>query len=64
MSFSDASLVGMACEKCGTMIKTGRFCENCKQKMGNAFENTIKAPDVEIIKKKKEAARMHFLDNN
>ena len=64
LSFSDASLVGMACEKCGALIKTGRFCDDCKQKMGNAFESTIKAPDVEIIKKKKEAARMHFLDSN
>lgn len=64
LSFSDSSLVGLNCEGCGTMIKMGRFCDECKMKLGNALSNSIRTPEAPAYQKKqKESARMRFLDN-
>lgn len=41
LEFSDDSLIGIACEKCGATIKSGRFCEKCKGEMVGAFKNAI-----------------------
>lgn len=32
LAFSDDAQVGLECEGCGKMIRTGRFCETCKAK--------------------------------
>jgi len=64
LTFSESSMVGLECESCGTMIRTGRFCEACKQKLGNSLNSLIEKPKpAEPERKKKEAARMRFLDN-
>lgn len=65
LSFSDSSLVGLNCENCGAMIKTGRFCESCKNSLGNALADSIKPAKQEnpFLKRKKENAKMHFFDN-
>ncbi len=64
LAFSDDSQVGLNCEKCGTLIKTGRFCDQCKMNLGNAFADAIREPQKPAFeKKKKESARMRFLDN-
>lgn len=65
LSFSDASLVGLNCEGCGTLIKTGRFCEACKASLGNSLANSIKrAPEANpFANRQKQSAKMHFLDN-
>lgn len=62
LAFSDASQVGLSCENCGTMIKTGRFCDNCKAKMASDLSSTIKKGTKAEPVKQKESARMRFLD--
>lgn len=63
LEFSDASLVGLACDNCGAMIRSGRFCKNCKDKLANKLGNAFqKAPEPEV-KKTNSSARMRFLDN-
>ena len=52
LSFADDSPVGLECEKCGATIKTGRFCENCKSKLGNDLTSMIRRPDAPKEKKK------------
>lgn len=49
LSFADDSPVGLECEVCGTMIKTGRFCKNCKEKINSNLSTAIKreAPPVQ-----------------
>lgn len=37
LTLSDGSLDGIECENCGALIKTGRFCENCKAKMASTL---------------------------
>ena len=36
---SSATEAGIVCEKCGKPIRTGRFCDKCKENMANAFQN-------------------------
>ncbi len=38
LSFSDDSPITFSCERCGKEIKTGRFCQECKNKMGNKLD--------------------------
>lgn len=63
LSFSDDSSIGLECESCGTLIKTGRFCNLCKDKMVKSFDNAYSKPKVELHKKDpRESAKMRFLD--
>lgn len=66
LSFTENSIAGLECENCGTMIRTGRFCNMCKDKMVNSLGSAYKEPEVEESKKvnaKDSAnARMRFLD--
>ena len=61
---SDASPDGITCEKCGTAIRSGRFCDACKVKMANEFGGaskrsvTVAAPEK---KTNKTGNKMRFL---
>ncbi len=62
--FTDDSTMGIECENCGAMIKSGRFCDKCKAEMSNNLSTLIKKPQVEApVKKKKDGDRMRFLDS-
>lgn len=62
--FTDDSVVGVECESCGKTIKTGRFCEECKNEMAHNFGNMYKREKPEVAKKDpRERARMRFLDS-
>lgn len=63
LAFSDESQVGIECESCGAMIRTGRFCENCKSRMANQLGNLYEKPKPEPPKKQsKDKEKMRFLD--
>ncbi|MCR4651722.1 MAG: helix-turn-helix domain containing protein [Lachnospiraceae bacterium] len=66
--FSDDSLVGLNCEKCGKMIKSGRFCDECKKEMANTFSNAMNSvrhspSNNAPASKDKTSPKMRFLDN-
>lgn len=62
--FSEGSIEGVECENCGTMIRTGRFCEECKMKMKNNLMSALDKPKTPEIKKtEKDRDRMRFLQN-
>lgn len=62
--FTDDSVVGIECEGCGKTIKTGRFCDACKNQMAHGFGSAFRKPVEEAPKKDtREKARMRFLDN-
>ena len=64
LSFSEESPVGLECENCGELIKTGRFCARCKDKMVNNLGNIYKEPQAPKPKKSlSENPKMRFLDN-
>lgn len=62
--FSEGSIEGVECENCGTLIRTGRFCEECKLKMKNNLMSALDKPKTPEIKKtEKDRDRMRFLQN-
>ncbi len=66
LTFSSKSPVGIECEECGKMIRTGRFCDKCKNNMATnlkqmyAMPAAVKKPDA----KGKDKDRMRFLDKS
>ena len=64
LQFSEDSTVGIDCEGCGAMIRSGRFCERCKTSMAKEFGDSIKKPEVpkpEVKKNPKDNPKMRFL---
>ena len=65
LEFSADSPVQIACEKCGEMIRSGRFCEKCKQQMANGFNEAIRPKRGQQVQKpdtqKGGHDRMRFL---
>ena len=62
LEFTEGSGVMLNCESCGTAIRTGRFCEKCKNNMSSALSNAFKKPvEEEPVRKPKESDKMRFL---
>lgn len=65
LEFTSDSPVKLPCENCGEMIRSGRFCEKCKNNMAKNLSNAIEKPKriVEAPKKVQETGnKMRFLD--
>ena len=64
--FSEDSMDGIECEKCGKRIRTGRFCEQCKNNITNNLLGAINNNTNTIAKKNKtvDKNRMRFLQND
>lgn len=67
LEFTSDSLVGIECEICGSMIKTGHFCKECKDdlalKLGRAYDKPI-PEEVKKELKQKKALRILKSSNN
>lgn len=64
LQFSEDSPVQIACEKCGEMIRSGRFCAKCKTDMANGLNNAFrpkKAQPAHPETKKEDRSKMRFL---
>lgn len=63
LQFSDDSPIGIECESCGAIIKTGKYCEACKNKMANSLNDAIKKhePAPEPPKKQPSTNKMRFI---
>ncbi|MBP5152083.1 MAG: flagellar protein [Lachnospiraceae bacterium] len=64
LEFTSDSMVQLVCETCGAQIRTGRFCDKCKNEMANGFQRAIqpqKAPEPQVKKDPRDSARMRFL---
>jgi len=67
LAFSEDSVVGIDCEGCGAIIKTGRFCKACKDKLARRLQDLYPSQRQEKMIKPadhKDQARMRFLDQN
>lgn len=64
LTFSDDSPVGLECEMCGAMVRTGRFCEKCKGAMKTNLTRGIDEPQMpkQPGKKTDSRSRMRYLD--
>lgn len=54
LQFADDSPIRIACEGCGAMIRSGRYCDKCKMEMTNGFKHAI-GQDKKIEPEKKPA---------
>lgn len=64
LAFREGSGCGITCEQCGTMILTGRYCDQCRMKIHNNLSSAIDRRQPEAPKKKdRERDRMRFLQN-
>lgn len=64
LTFSQDSPIGIDCEGCGKMIKSGRYCKDCKNKMINQFGNGKKEVTHNVKKTTADTrGRMRYLDN-
>ena len=66
LSFAEDSMIGLECEGCGTTIKTGRFCKNCKDKLAKGLTNLYptEQPAQQQKGDSKESPKMRFLDKS
>lgn len=60
LSFTDDSLVGLECERCGKLIHSGRFCATCAGGLADAMTDAYKVQQV--ARKKTGAGKMRFLE--
>lgn len=63
LTFTEGSIEGIACESCGKMIRTGRFCDACKINMANHLMSALDSPKKpeEPKKSSHDKDRMRFL---
>ena len=65
LEFSSGVDIGVSCEKCGSPITSGRFCEKCKASMINDLQTAGRRPEPEAPKPEKTQTRenkMRFLN--
>ena len=66
LQFSEDSPVGLNCENCNAMIRSGRFCDKCKLEMTHSLQNMYKSEHKPVEHEKpkdyKDNARMRYLD--
>lgn len=66
LAFAENSAIGLECESCGALIKTGRFCKKCKDNITKGFDSLYQKKEAPE-KPKKDSDRnpkMRFLDAN
>lgn len=65
LEVTEDSPLFLNCEGCGASIRSGRYCDKCKNMLATGFNNVLnankpKAP-VEKTKREKESPKMRFL---
>ena len=66
LQFSDDSPIRIACEACGSMIRSGRYCEACKKNMASGLNNAFgvnkpKLPPKDTAPKGPDKNKMRFI---
>ena len=64
LEFAEGSQIQLGCEKCGALIRSGRFCDKCKNEMTRSFSNAMQRPAPampETKKNPKDNPKMRFL---
>lgn len=62
LAFSEKSMVGLECESCGAMIRTGRFCQACKDKMAATLGDAYRTRPEEKKQDRRDNPKMRYLD--
>ena len=65
LMLSDDSPMGIECERCGKMIKGGKYCPTCSNEMAAKFQAAMGNPFAAQVAEKQDtrtSARMRYLD--
>ena len=63
LCFADDSPIGIACERCGITIKSGRFCAKCKSEMTSELKSVMpKGTAVQSPSQRNSEHKMRFLE--
>ncbi len=57
LQFAEDSPIRIPCEKCGAMIRSGRFCEKCTMEMTNGFKQVLNQGRPSPVQTTKNDAR-------
>ncbi|MCI9419741.1 MAG: flagellar protein [Eubacterium sp.] len=63
LCFTDESPIGLNCENCGAVIKTGRYCRSCKDQMTTRLQGAAGVKESAPRQQKKASSdnKMRFL---
>lgn len=62
LTFTDDSLVGLECERCGKMIHSGKFCAACAGSLSNSLSNVYGTRVETKQPKQSSKGKMRFLE--
>lgn len=62
LTFTDDSLVGLDCERCGKMIHSGRFCKDCAGNLADAMNDAFRREVAAPARKQSSSGKMRFLE--
>lgn len=64
LQLAEGSGIMLACESCGKMIRSGKFCEDCRVALTNNFQDLVRGKEPTnqtLYKKQAKNAKMRFL---
>lgn len=66
LQFAEDSPIRIACEGCGAMIRSGKYCDKCKMEMTTGFKHAMggnkpQEPERKPAPAKSERDKMRFL---
>ena len=65
LEVTEDSAIYLVCESCGASIRTGRFCEKCKNDVTRGFKDIVDSarPTLQDLgeKRDRDSAKMRFL---
>lgn len=66
LELMEGSPLMLSCMTCGSLIRCGKYCEQCKNNIANGFRNVMRGekPQVDYVSQKKSDKdnRMRYLD--
>ena len=65
LEFASDSMITLNCESCGTPIRSGRYCDKCKNDMTSSLRSVMQSNVVQKqmpVEHKKESPKMRFLE--
>jgi RNA polymerase subunit RPABC4/transcription elongation factor Spt4 len=67
LELAEDSGIMLACESCGGLIRTGRYCDKCKNNLVNGFNSVLqgrKPAEPTLSNRRSADARMRFLSDD
>ena len=64
LELAEDSGIMLACDSCGALIRSGKFCQACKNNLANSFNSILRGRtpvEEPLAKQRSKDARMRFL---